>query len=150
LFLFNANVCPDFSFRRQLYHVYDYFYHTSISVLMTKTLHLITCLLLAMLLSPVVMAQFPYNESFRNATAQGVVFGGSPSAFLTAAPGTGAGGSGIDPVGNGYLRLTNNKNNQKGFVYSTSSFPSSKGLSVDFEYYAYGGSGADGISLFLF
>lgn len=117
---------------------------------MTKTLHLISCLLLAMLLSPVVMAQFPYNESFRNATAQGVVFGGSPSAFLTAAPGTGAGGSSIDPVGNGYLRLTNNKNNQKGFVYSTSSFPSSKGLSVDFEYYAYGGSGADGISLFLF
>lgn len=117
---------------------------------MIKSLHLISCLLLVMLLSNVVMAQFPYNESFRNATAEGVVFGGSPTAFLTAAPGTGSGGASIDPVGNGYLRLTNNTNNQKGFVYSTSSFPSSKGLSVDFEYYTYGGSGADGISLFLF
>jgi len=106
--------------------------------------------MLVMLFSNVAKAQFPYNESFRNATAEGVIFGGAPSAFLTAAPGTGVGGTSIDPVGNGYLRLTNNTRNQKGFVYSTSSFPSSQGLSVDFEYYTYGGTGADGISLFLF
>lgn len=117
---------------------------------MTKSLQLITCFLMAVTLSNVAKAQFPYNESFRNATAEGVIFGGAPSAFLTAAPGTGPAGTSIDPVGNGYLRLTNNANNQKGFVYSTSTFPSSKGLSVDFEYYIYGGSGADGISLFLF
>ncbi len=117
---------------------------------MTKTLHLTTILVLVLLFSNAVRAQFPYNESFRNATAEGVVFGGSPSAFLTAAMGTGVGGTSIDPVGHGYLRLTNNTKNQKGFIYSTSSFPSSQGLSVDFEYYIYGGTGADGISLFLF
>lgn len=117
---------------------------------MIKFLHLTTFLVLVMLFSNIARAQFPYNESFRNATAEGVVFGGTPSAFLTAAPGTGVGGTSIDPVGNGYLRLTNNTRNQKGFVYSTSSFPSSQGLSVDFEYYTYGGTGADGISLFLF
>ncbi|PRY52352.1 gliding motility-associated-like protein [Arcticibacter pallidicorallinus] len=117
---------------------------------MIKSLHLTTFLLLVMLFPNISQAQFPYNESFRNATAEGVVFGGAPSAFLTAAPGTGVNGTSIDPVGSGYLRLTNNTRNQKGFVYSTSSFPSSQGLSVDFEYYIYGGTGADGISLFLF
>lgn len=117
---------------------------------MNKFLRAVLSVLLVVLISDVANAQFPYNESFRNATAEGVVFGGAPSAFLTAAPGTGPAGSSIDPVGNGYLRLTSNTTNQKGFVYSTSSFPSSKGLSVDFEYYIYGGTGADGISLFLF
>ncbi|QDW26968.1 tandem-95 repeat protein [Pedobacter sp. KBS0701] len=101
-------------------------------------------------------AQFPYVESFRNATSQGIIFGGSPSAFLT------AGGSGynvatsshtgtpLDANGNGYLRLTSNVQNQKGYVINTTNFPSANGLTVTFEYYIYGGTGADGISLFLF
>ncbi|WP_256006502.1 Ig-like domain-containing protein [Pedobacter deserti] len=101
-------------------------------------------------------AQFPYLESFRRSTAPGITFGGAPSAFLT------AGGSGLDiatqthtgnpldPDGDGYLRLTNNTRNQKGYIYSNSNFPSSNGLKVELEYYVYGGSGADGISFFLF
>lgn len=88
-------------------------------------------------------AQFPYYESFKNATAPGIVFGGDPTALLTAA-------AGIDPVGEGYLRLTNNQFNQKGYIYSTTDFPSSTGLRIQFEYYTYGGTGADGICFFLF
>jgi len=99
-------------------------------------------------------AQFPYVESFRNATAPGISFGGAPSAFLTAGgsgfDGTNHFGTPIDPNGNGYLRLTNNTNDQKGYAISTANFPSSNGLSVLFEYYIYGGNGADGISFFLF
>ena len=101
-------------------------------------------------------AQFPYVESFRNATAPGITFGGSPSAFLTAAGNAyditaGAHtGSPIDNSGNGYLRLTTNLQNEKGYAISNAKFPSSNGLSVMFEYYIYGGNGADGISFFLF
>ena len=104
----------------------------------------------------IVYAQFPYIESFKNATATGITFGGAPSAFLTAG-GTAYDiqtqahtGSPIDPNGDGYLRLTNRLNNQKGYIYSNSIFPSTQGLTVEFEYYIYGGSGADGISFFLF
>ncbi|WP_208112301.1 Ig-like domain-containing protein [Pedobacter metabolipauper] len=95
-------------------------------------------------------AQFPYVESFRSSTATGIVFGGAPSAFLTAAGSSSNGGTPIDPIGSGWLRLTNNAQNQKGYAYSTSNFPSSNGLRVDFEYAIYGGSRADGISFFLF
>jgi len=99
-------------------------------------------------------AQFPYVESFRNSSATGITFGGAPSAFLTAA---GSGyengahvGTPIDANGTGFLRLTNAANNQKGYAISNATFPSTDGLSVEFEYYIYGGSGADGISFFLF
>ena len=54
-------------------------------------------------------AQLPYNESFNNTTATGLLLSGvAGDAFLTA-------GS-VDPAGEGYLRLTNNQNNQSGFV----------------------------------
>ncbi len=106
--------------------------------------------------SSIVCAQFPYIESFKNSTAPGITFGGVPSAFLTA--GGDAynletqthTGTPIDANGNGYLRLTNRLNNQKGYIYSNSIFPSTQGLTVEFEYYIYGGSGADGISFFLY
>ena len=90
-------------------------------------------------------AQFPYNESFKNSNATGIVFGGEPvKAFLTAGK--------LDPEGNGYLRLTNSDRNQKGFIYSTTPFPATNGLRVEVEYYIYGGAGtgADGITFFLF
>ncbi len=102
------------------------------------------------ILSGDIFAQFPYRESFRGATAPGLRFGGEPTAFLTAAPGTGSNGGSLDPEGDGYLRMTNNSTNQKGFVYNQARFPSSQGLTVEFEYYTYGGSNADGIAVFLF
>lgn len=87
-------------------------------------------------------AQFPYSESFMNATAAGTNFGGSPAAYLTS--------GNPDPSGNGYLRLTSNAGSQRGYAFNSSSFPASKGISVSFEYYTYGGNGADGICFFLF
>jgi gliding motility-associated-like protein len=97
-----------------------------------------------------VFAQFPYVESFRNSTAPGVQFGGEPSAFLTAFGSSINGGTPIDKNGEGFLRLTNALNNQKGYIYNRTSFPSTDGLKVEFEYCIYGGNGADGISFFLF
>ncbi len=110
---------------------------------MQKQLQLLVLLLfLAGLIPQKAFAQFPYNESFMNSTAQGINFGGSPTAYLTS--------GNVDPNGNGYLRLTSNSGNQKGYAFSSSSFPASKGISVSFEYSTYGGSGADGICFFLF
>jgi len=88
-------------------------------------------------------AQLPYSESFKNSTATGLLVSGvAGDAFLTS-------GS-VDPVGEGYLRLTNNQNNQSGFVRSTRSFPSANGLSISFDYFIHGGTGADGLSFFLY
>lgn len=98
-----------------------------------------------MLISFLTRAQLPYYESFRNSTATGIVFGGSPTAFLTASP-----IAGLDPDGEGYLRLTNNNFDQKGYIYSQNNITSQDGLRMELEYYTYGGSGADGISFFLF
>jgi gliding motility-associated-like protein len=95
-------------------------------------------------------AQFPYFESFRTSSRNGIVLGGEPSAFLTAGGSSASGGTPIDKENEGYLRLTNATRDQKGYAYSTSSFPSVRGLKVEFEYYIYGGNGADGISFFLF
>ncbi|AMP99194.1 hypothetical protein AY601_2300 [Pedobacter cryoconitis] len=97
-------------------------------------------------------AQFPYDESFRNSTTNkpDVKFGGEPTAFLTALyPIT---GSVTDAQGEGYLRLTNNKTKQKGYVYSNNVFLGTYGLNIEFEYFTYGGgtNGADGLSFFLF
>lgn len=93
----------------------------------------------------IVRAQVPYFESFKNATARGITFGGAPAAFLTASS-----AARLDPDGDGYLRLTNNNFDQKGFIISDNDLDPSQGLKIQFEYYTYGGSGADGISLFLF
>ncbi|MGI4886040.1 MAG: Ig-like domain-containing protein [Janthinobacterium lividum] len=100
------------------------------------------CLLLALLLgqSYQARAQFPRTESFQNATAGGFVLGGS--AELTAA-------TGADPAGAGYLRLTPATTNQSGFAIDQAAFPAPQGFSISFEFFAYGGNGADGFSVFL-
>jgi gliding motility-associated-like protein len=86
---------------------------------------------------------FPYLESFRNAESAGTLFGGSPNgAVLT--------GGGIDANGQGYLRLTTNTNNQTGFARNTTAFPVAGGLSISFDYFTYGGTGADGLAFFLY
>jgi gliding motility-associated-like protein len=123
---------------------------------MIKPLHFFTLFSLIIGLGSKSYAQFPYVESFKNSSARGIIFGGSPSAFLTAAGNAYDSnssthtGTPIDQNGNGYLRLTTNQRNEKGYAISTSTFPSTNGLSVMFEYYIYGGNGADGISFFLF
>ena len=54
-----------------------------------------------------------------------------------------------DPDGSGALRFTDNENNVAGFLLSNDPLPLSAGLDISFDYYAYNGSGADGLSLFL-
>lgn len=103
---------------------------------------LIVLLFLAGLISEKAFAQFPYSEGFMNSTAPGMNFGGSPAAYLTS--------GNPDPSGNGYLRLTANGASNKGYAFNSNSFPASKGISVNFEYYTYGGTGADGICFFLY
>lgn len=100
-----------------------------------------------------LIAQFPYYESFKNSTAPDIVFGGQPTAYLTSGqndPVTGV----TDPVGEGYLRLTRNRGDQKGFVHNKTNFSSQYGLKIEFEYFTYGGGAfgvsADGITFFLY
>ncbi|MGI4750144.1 MAG: MBG domain-containing protein [Janthinobacterium lividum] len=111
---------------------------------MLRQLQFIVLLLfLAGLIPQKAFAQFPYTNSFENATAPGANFGGSPTAYLT--------GGNIDANGSGYLRLTSNANSQAGYAFISSSFPATKGISVSFEYATWGGTGnADGICFFLF
>lgn len=86
-------------------------------------------------------AAFPYGESFQDATAPGFVIGGS--ADLTA-------NGGGDTAGNGWLRLTPASQQQFGYAYNQTAFPSSQGISYEFDYAVWGGSGADGFAFVLF
>lgn len=92
------------------------------------------------LLAPSAVAQLGYSESFNSSTAPNWVLG--DSAILTAPS--------IDPAGAGYLRLTSAAGNQKGYAYLNQAFPAPLGLEIDFEYLAWGGSGADGLVAFLY
>ncbi|PJJ48556.1 T9SS type A sorting domain-containing protein [Hymenobacter chitinivorans] len=98
-----------------------------------------------LLLASAVQAQpaFPRNETFKGSTASNFTFGGV--ARLTGTGGTN------DPVGSGYLRLTDAANNQAGYAIDNVGFPSSAGFTISFEFFSYGGTtpGADGFSVFL-
>jgi hypothetical protein len=50
----------------------------------------------------------------------------------------------------GWLQLTSAGTNQAGWVYNTTPFPSSAGVLVNFDYADFGGTGADGLTFFLF
>ncbi|AMR28157.1 hypothetical protein A0257_14385 [Hymenobacter psoromatis] len=83
-------------------------------------------------------AQFPINEGFTDAATPNFTLGGSATLTgTTAAP--------------GYLRLTSATNNQAGYAVLNGTFPSSKGFSISFEFFSYGGTptGADGLSVFM-
>ena len=81
------------------------------------------------------------NESFTGPTAPGWVLGGT--AVLTS--------SNPDPAGQGWLRLTQRTtNDQFGYAYYNVPFTAPFGFAVEFEYGAWGGTGADGFVAFLF
>ncbi|OWR12996.1 lectin-like domain-containing protein [Chryseobacterium sp. VAUSW3] len=91
-------------------------------------------------------AQFTITNNFRTNDSSGLKLG--DNATLTAA-------SGVDPNGEGWLRLTNAATYQKGYMYILQSFPTDLGVLADFEYKAWrssndGYNGADGFSVFLF
>jgi Ca2+-binding RTX toxin-like protein len=76
--------------------------------------------------------------------------------FLTANPTVAAPAGGLqgnpgtpDAVGQGVLRLTNNTNDQAAFVLYNRALPANAGLSIVFDLFSYGGTGADGLSFFL-
>ncbi|MCU0548718.1 MAG: FG-GAP-like repeat-containing protein [Leptolyngbya sp. Prado105] len=100
------------------------------------------------------------TESFANADVSqfnwlfGTSQDGALPPILTArsnssAPTGGLPGGGTDTAGSGALRLTNNSQAQGSFVIYDQPINSASGLSVQFDLYAYGGDGADGISFFL-
>ena len=84
------------------------------------------------------------NAPMTDTNSSGWVLGGNPSSALL------TGNGAIDPSGSGWLRLTNNSGDQTGFAYNTTTFDLSAGLLIQFDYATWGGSGADGYSVFLF
>ena len=65
------------------------------------------------------------------------------------APGQSSIPAGGDAAGSGALRFTDKGQNQAGFLLSNQQLPLTAGLDVSFDYFAYNGSGADGLSFFL-
>jgi len=77
---------------------------------------------------------FPYCETFadQQSTGSKTVFGGSARLV------------------DGVLRLTDSQREQNGYVYIDIPFSPAYGIKASFEYFMYGGSGADGLTVFLF
>jgi hypothetical protein len=76
---------------------------------------------------------FPYCEKFDgNSTQDATVFGADARLI------------------DGALRLTSNQKDQRGYVYIDIPFSSAYGIKASFEYFSYGGDGADGLTFFLF
>jgi outer membrane protein with beta-barrel domain/centrosomal CEP192-like protein len=86
-------------------------------------------------------AQFKLQQTFENTTAPGWTL--SNSALLTAPS--------IDAAGSGWLRLTAAVGSEKGLALNdTFSFTSNQPVVVEFDYVSWGGTGADGMTLFLY
>jgi gliding motility-associated-like protein len=108
-------------------------FHASIRLRVFSSILLLT--LFNPFLSGKSMAQlgFPYCETFDGGSVQSnTVFGGTARLV------------------DGVLRLTDAGVEQNGFTYIDIPFPSAYGLKASFEYFSYGGSGADGLTFFLF
>lgn len=81
---------------------------------------------------------FPVEETFRG-TSFGANWRHGGSAELTAAK-----------EAQGWLRLTSAQTGEFGYAYDNEAFPSTAGVLVEFEYADWGGTGADGLTFFLF
>jgi uncharacterized repeat protein (TIGR01451 family) len=114
--------------------------------LIAKTLILLFLMTVALWLacSGVSYAAIIINAPMTDTNASGWTLGGNPTSSLLTGDGA------IDPVGSGWLRLTNNSGNQTGFAYNTTTFDLSQGLLIQFDYATWGGNGADGYSVYLF
>ena len=86
-------------------------------------------------------AQFKLQQTFTDTSAPGWTLSGS--ALLTAPS--------IDSAGQGWLRLTDTGNTEKGLALDSSeSFAGNVPVTVRFSYVSWGGTGADGITVFLY
>ena len=121
----------------------------------------LTCLLLANSTSVSAQTVF-FQETFKeNATISPFISGGSGFGVgggfpcLTATPPVSGStipncsSGNLDPNGSGALRLTTNDPNQRGFVIYNQPIQSQFGLSISFDFFAYNGTGADGLTFFL-
>jgi hypothetical protein len=120
---------------------------------------LLCCLVLAHVSA---FAQFTYTESFKNNTAPGwdTNFyndqGIGPGIRLTSGATAVAGdpeplSSIIDPSGQGWMRLTNTLGNQANATFFATPIPSAGNkVTISFGFNAFGGTGADGITFFLY
>ncbi len=106
----------------------------------TPVIAWLLALCLATHLAP-AQAQFKLQQPFTGTTAPGWTLSGS--AFLTAPS--------IDPDGQGWLRLTGIANNEKGLALDTAeTFAGNVPVTVRFSFVSWGGTGADGITVFLY
>src|SRR5271170_4455586 len=104
-------------------------------------MNLAMCLLLVTGYAAPASAQFKLQQPFENTTAPGWTL--SNSALLTAPS--------IDAAGSGWLRLTAAVGNEKGLALNGGfSFAGNQPVVVEFNYVAWGGTGADGMTLFLY
>jgi uncharacterized repeat protein (TIGR01451 family) len=99
---------------------------------------------LALGLAETAGASIIINAPMTDTNSAGWTLGGNPASALM------TGNGAIDPVGNGWLRLTNATGNQTGYAYNNTVFDLSDGLLIEFDYATWGGSGADGYSVYLF
>ena len=120
----------------------------------------LTCLLIAARPTSASAQTVLFQETFRDsATTAPFIFGsderggGNPCltatslASQTTLPNCSTGNP--DPSGSGALRLTTNALNQRGFVIYNLPIQSQFGLSISFDFFAYNGTGADGLTFFL-
>ena len=94
------------------------------------------------------MAQTTYVSSdFKGTTAENwtMVKGEGDGPALTAA-------TGVDPAGQGWMRLTGDKDWQSSFVYCNTALPTSAGLQFTFDFVIWGAdtTRADGLALVIF
>ncbi len=115
--------------------------HFSSAVHSTRRILVLILVVLSLGLAGNASAAIIINAPMTDTNSAGWTLGGG-----TILTGSGA----IDPVGQGWLRLTNNTGNQTGFAYNTTAFDLSAGLLVEFDYATWGGTGADGYSVYLF
>lgn len=116
----------------------------------------LSALLLGGLAAVPAQAQFKVGSTFRNATEPGWTISGTnnvgtnDSGILTG--GYGAIPNSVnDAVGNGWLRLSTNLLTQSGTaLFTGATFPSTQGVVAEFDYVSWGGTGADGLSFFLY
>lgn len=88
------------------------------------------------------------TETFKNATAPGWVFAGSGYVPTLTSGTAGADGN---TAGDGWLRLTTPGTNQATSAYYDTAFTAANAtIFAKFDYESYGGTGADGITFFLF
>ncbi|MDR2127847.1 MAG: hypothetical protein LBP52_02075 [Burkholderiaceae bacterium] len=99
---------------------------------------------------PARAAAFSIEEAFLNSTLppewklMGAAGTGTWTPHLTAGP-----NPGDDAEGEGWLRLTQNVDEQVGTAVYNKPFSSAQGLQITFDYAAYGGSKADGLAFYL-